>query len=171
MKLEDLYYNKRLIKLLLTEEQIRELLIKIRVFGEKNLYVSEHISTDEDYDKKEYKYKYCCAVCPGCQAHISFGYYSDKLKLENDKINEKDLIYKKERTFECLMTHIIYHIRMNASKEHINILREIYGDKITMALLENYAKRNMTVAIRLKEIVESMKLIEVENGWTNKYKI
>ncbi len=163
MELEDLYHNKRLIKLLLTEEQIKELLIKIRLFGEKNLYVSDHISTDEDYNKKEYKYRYCCAVCPGCRANISFGYYSDKLKLEDDKINEKDLIDKKEKTFENLMNHIIYHVRMNASKEHINILKEIYGDRMTMALLENYAKRNMIVAIRLKEIVEEMKkIVEVE---------
>lgn len=84
--------------------------------------------------------------------------YSDDIYLgERNTINENDLKRIYRLSSSRLMTHIENQIRMNGSKFHIDLLIQLLGQEEALKLLEYWAKKNMFVALALKEYIERLK--------------
>lgn len=156
MKIEDLYRNTRIIKSVLNSQEIEELLARIKKFGEENLVVNDYVHTGtRNYDKIEYKYRNYWVNCP-CGTQVLRGGYYNEIEIKEGKNINEEINRLQERAFEITLDHIIYHIRMNGSIKHIELLNKIYGNNVTKILLEHWAKKNMIVAIMLKKYIEKL---------------
>lgn len=95
-------------------------------------------------------------TCP-CGRTI-WAHFKDKYSYHPKTKEER--IYYMWHEFYC---HIVYHIRMNGSKEHMDLLVKILGEKNGIILLEKFARKNMLVALALKNYIEELKNKEVKN--------
>lgn len=154
---QKLKYNKRVkSEVQITNEEREEIAERIIKFMRESLVLDSYTSEEKDSGKK---YKgYCFCFCGGKAGE---SYYNRLWEKDNFHISDERLLYEFEWT---IFERFKYHIRLNASIIHIKKLIEILGKKVASSVLTDWAKRNMAVAIVLKQISEE--LIQSDNSKT-----
>jgi len=129
----------------LTQEQ-RE---KFKKFVESRVTTQERVY-DKYYNQEGRYYRKVSISCPCGKDRL----YSSKSECDKEgNFNYWKPIHESSR----LLLHIEHQIRMNASKFHIDLLKEIIGEESTIEILERFAKKNMVVALALKKYIEELK--------------
>ena len=148
---EKLLFKKKILnQLLLTEEEKEEIAKRIIEFMRECIRVKDYVSNDEHYGRyKSYNYIF---------KDWTFGesYWNRLTERKDYEISDSRLL-DDFVGMGGMFDRFKYHIRMNASIPHIEKLIEILGEKVAIFYLEYFAKKNMAVAIILKEIIKNLK--------------
>jgi hypothetical protein len=142
-----LKYDRRVKKeIVLTDDERKEIAKRIVEFMRSCLDVSEDISESENKTKyKWFYYSFNNSVC---------SYYFNKIYEKNGKfeLTDQEILYH----WDVMFQRFYYFIRMNGSVIHMNKLVEILGKKLATHYLESWAKKNMIIALMLKEYVNKL---------------
>ena len=154
-----LKYKRRInSEIKITEDEREEIAKRIVNFMRESLRIWGSVSVSKYSGQKCKGYYFQVLGKHLYDSHWNYVYERDNYNLSDERLLSE---------FEYIFERFKYNIRMSASISHIKKLIEILGKKVASIILENWAKKNLAIALVLKQVVDELKedSFEVVDEW------
>lgn len=147
------------------EDRKQKLIKLVYKFSRENMSMGEKKEREEysHWNKTSYKswgknVKLSCPICP-CNINYFLGDYAFIDRDFNKDLTD-DQYY--DWAYQMLSHHVKRKVRMDGCNDHMQLILDIFGEKEGLEILEMFAKKNLIVAQRICEFIQSRVLVSEE---------